>query len=446
VLLAIATLVPWTFAPASATTDTLSAHLPDVVTDADFYTDGAPNPEQVELGRMLMFDKILSGNRNISCATCHHPLAGTADGLSLSIGEGASGLADRRDTGVAEYAVTERVPRNAPALFNVGAREFDTLFHDGRVTADPSHPAGFQTPAGDLLPLGLDNALAAQALFPVTSGTEMAGQPSENEIADAADAADLRLVWRLLADRLRAVPAYVELFERVYGIGAEEITYVHAANAIAAFEAVTWRADDSPFDRFLRGDAGAMSEAALRGMELFYGDGRCSSCHSGAFQTDHAFHAIAMPQLGPGKGDGPSGREDHGRERVTGDANDRFAFRTPSLRNVALTAPYGHAGAYATLEGAVRHHLDPLTALFLYDPLQAILPARSDLDALDLIVHDDPELRADIAAANDLAPWGASEAQIAELLAFLAALTDPASLDLVSNVPESVPSGLPVVD
>ena len=86
-------------------------------------------------------------------------------------------------------------------------------------------------------------------------------------------------------------------------------------------------------------------------MRLFYGKENCSSCHSGKFQTDLGFHAIAMPQIGPGKGhnseDYDDGREGFGREVVTGNVNDRFRFRTPTLRIVALTAPYGHAGSPA---------------------------------------------------------------------------------------------------
>ena len=135
------------------------------VVDADYYKSGRFPAAQVELGRLLFFDKILSGNRNIACATCHHPKHATADGLALGIGEGGVGLG--------------RIPRNSPSLANLGAKEFSRLFHDGRVEADPKGPwaSGFWTPAGGQLPEGLDNALAAQAMFPVTSDVEMAGGP-----------------------------------------------------------------------------------------------------------------------------------------------------------------------------------------------------------------------------------------------------------------------------
>ena len=153
------------------------------------------------------------------------------------------------------------MPRNAPPLFNLGAREFTRMFHDGRVEVDPDAALRLPTrPPGDDLPLGLDNVLAVQAMFPVTSATEMAGQPGENPVADAAAAGDLAGpggVWDQLAERLAAIPTTSSrLHRRAFDDvdTADDITFVHAANAIAAFEAAACRADDSPFDRYLRGD------------------------------------------------------------------------------------------------------------------------------------------------------------------------------------------------
>ena len=154
-----------------------------------------------------------------------------------------------------------------------------------------------------------------------------------------------------------------------------------------------------------------------------------------------------MPQIGPGKGDGPAGYEDFGRERVTGDPVDRYRFRVPSLRNVALTGPWGHDGAYDTLEAVVRHHLDPVAGLASYDIDQARLPSRDDLDALDGQALADPAARAALAGASELAPRALSERQIADLLVFLTeALTDPAMLDRRGDVPVQVPSGLPLAE
>ncbi len=423
--------------------------LPAPVAATDFLKR-AGEEAKVELGQLLFFDKILSGNRNISCATCHHPMAFTADGLSLSVGEGGTGLAVARDTGRGADRIHERVPRNAPAVFNLGAREFQVMFHDGRVAVDKGQPSGFLSPAGDDLPLGLDGVLAAQAMFPVTSGTEMAGQAGENEVADAAAAEDLPLVWELLAARLRSIPEYAARFADVFDDVStpSDITYAHAANAIAAFEDSAWRATGSPYDRYLKGEKGALSRAQKRGMRLFYGELGCSDCHTGKFQTDHSFHAICVPQIGPGKGDGADGREDFGRERVTGDSADRYKFRTPSLRNVALTGPWGHDGAFNSLKAMVVHHFDPVNSIEGYDPSQAVLPSRPDLDAIDFVAHSDPEIRAAMAEASDLEFRHVKKRQkkVRDLVRFLYALTDPESLDLRSDVPRSVPSGLPIAD
>jgi cytochrome c peroxidase len=171
------------------------------LTDADFHPTGAHTEAKVEFGRMLVFDKILSGNRNIACATCHHPATGTGDGLALPVGEGGFGLGPARDTKEGEtFHVEGRAPRNAPPVYNLAAREFTALFHDGRPAMDFSEPSGFASPAGAQTPVGChvdptppcpENILAAQALFPVTSDLEMAGQAHENVVGAAGHAGDL---------------------------------------------------------------------------------------------------------------------------------------------------------------------------------------------------------------------------------------------------------------
>ncbi len=425
------------------------ADLPLPLTAEDFAAPGSDHAPRIELGRLLFFDKVLSGNNNIACATCHHPLTHTTDGLSLPLGEGAVGLGVTRDPGNTFTGVQNRVARNSPSLFNLGAQPMTVLFHDGRVERDPTQPSGFRSPAGDKLPPGLDSLLAVQAMFPVAAADEMAGHPGENSIANAVEIDDLsgeKGVWSLLAARLRAIPSYVDLFMTAYPelAGPEDITFVHAANAIASFEAVAFRADNSPFDRWLRGDAFALDGEARRGVRLFYGKAGCGSCHSGPLLTDQGFHAIAMPQIGPGKGDGAGGTGDFGRGRITGIDTDRYRFRTPPLHNVALTGPWGHSGAYGTLEAIVRHHLDPVPALRGYDAGQARLPSRADLDAKD--GNADRSNWAGIADANELNPTQLTEFEIADLVAFLMALTDPSSIDLSAVVPTSVPSGLPVYD
>lgn len=435
------------------------------LSDSDFLDDGAPGEAKVALGRFLMFDKILSGNKNISCASCHHPLTNTGDGLSLPIGEGGRGLGVTRDTGSGDDAVVERVPRNSPQVWNQGAREFSVMFHDGRVELDDAYPSGCKTPVGYDLPDNLENILAVQAMFPVTSATEMAGQEGENEIADAVAAGNYSGpddnweedgVWKQLALRLQAIPRYVEMFIAAFDDIDEssDITYGHAANAISAFERLFWRADNSPFDRYLRGDKKAMSQNAIKGMKLFSKGGKgvaCADCHSGVLQTDHSFHAIAMPQIGAGKGDNQDGysdgHDDFGREQTTADPADRFKFRTPSLRNVALNAPYGHSGPYNSLRAVVEHHMNTLEAINNYDRSQAVLPSREDLDDVDFIVMKDQNRIDGIAARSELAEaLEYRTEEIDRIIDFLNALTDPGSVDNRDDVPASVPSGLTLAE
>lgn len=431
----------------------LGAKLP--TPNYDFRT---PGPEKVELGRVLMFDKILSGNFNISCGTCHHSLAGTGDGLSLPVGEGGSGLGVTRNVGSGSDMIHERVPRNAPPVWNLGDRSFHTLFHDGRVTTigGEGFPSGCVTPAGVNLPDNLENVLACQAMFPVTSATEMAGQAGENPVADAAAAGDLPLIWELLAQRLRANSGYVDMFMAAFPgeiNSADDIQYSHAANAIAAFEGVAWRADNTRFDQYLRGDRNALSKNEKMGMRLFYrGDkngNSCAACHSGLYQTDLQFHAIAMPQIGSGRNSGADGFEDYGREQVTGLSSDILRFRTPSLRNVALTAPYGHGGAYNSLRAVVEHHLNAVESLYAYNAnRQAVLPTHHYLDEENYRAMDDPAIVEFIASYNELAPFSFTEEEVDRIIDFLHALTDMGSVDLRSDqdVVDGVPSGLPLGD
>ncbi|PIE15490.1 MAG: cytochrome-c peroxidase [Rhodobacterales bacterium] len=421
----------------------LAADLPEPVTHSDFPTLQSTPFSTVMLGRDLFFDPILSGNRNIACATCHHSALGSADALPLAVGEGGAGLGTARH-GTAAAPAPAHIPRNAPALFNAGATEFTTMFHDGRVTRDPSQRFGFVMPEGRALERPVPNALAAQAMLPILSPEEMAGQPGENAVADAVAAEQIRGphgAWQILASRVEDIPAYRRRFDRI--IGADEPIHItDIATAIAAFIAYEFRATDSPFDQFLKGRKGALTPPQKRGMELFYGQAGCSACHSGPFQTDHGFHAIAMPQLGPGKHHDGYGT-DHGRAGVTYDDADMYAFRTPSLRNIALTAPYGHSGAYATLEGIVRHHLDPLAALARFDAGGVSLPSLNAEGTVPASGASAAET-ARIAAANTLAPTPLNDQQVAEIIAFLHALTDPGSITGRLGAPLRVPSGLPM--
>ncbi len=403
-----------------------------------------PDPALVTLGESLFFDKLLSGNCDIACATCHHPALATADGLPLSFGTGGHGLGPARALGDGR----QLVPRNATELFNRGSPEWTTMFWDGRVSL--SAVDGLSTPAGDSLSPLLRTVLEAQAMFPVTSRDEMRGRFGDqfsdqdaarlNEIAALGDT-QMELTWALLMRRLLAVPEYVELFRTAYpDTPAGQLGFEHAAKAIAAYEVAAFTFTDSPWDRYLAGDRAALSEQAKRGALLFYGAAGCAACHSGNLMTDQQFHNIGVPQLGPGKLSDE--RLDLGRFLETGRAADRYAFRTPPLRNVTLTAPYMHNGAYADLRAAVRHHLNASGSLQIFDP--TTLPISFQETA-----RTEPAVAADILKTLDArlaTPPVLTDAQLADLMAFLAALTSPSAAGLSGLVPASVPSGLPVQD
>ncbi|ROU00181.1 cytochrome-c peroxidase [Histidinibacterium lentulum] len=416
------------------------AGLPAPVSEADYPT---ADLAEAALGQLLFYDPILSGNREVSCATCHHPDFGTSDGLSLGLGDGGAGLGPDRVVDP-DNPPEQRIPRNSPALFNLGAKEFTVLFHDGRIEVEPSRPSGLRTPMGTEMEQGFASLLSAQTMFPVLSADEMAGHYSENEVAQAVRQGLITGpggAWDLLSRRVAAIPAYAEMFGTVYGLAPEEIGFTHISDAIAVFVDVEWRSHSAPFDAWLRGEA-ELPPLAAEGAALFYGEAGCAECHAGPFLTDHRFHAMGEVQLGPGKAARfERHARDIGRMRVTGRQEDAYAFRTPSLRNVAATAPYGHAGAYSDLGAYLAHHADPLAGLAGYDPGQAVLP---DLAVEDWRIMDDDAERQAIAAAvrREAAPL--DDDRIAALVAFLDTLTDPVALGGRLGIPAEVPSGLPV--
>jgi len=416
------------------------ADLPAPLTEADFRP---VNEAEARLGQLLFYDPILSGNRNISCATCHHPRFGTSDGVSLSLGEGGIGLGPERHADP-DNLPEERIPRNAPALWNLGAHDFTVLFHDGRIEADASRPGGIRTPLGPEMTAGFSGVLSAQTMFPVLSQDEMAGHYSENDISKAVRRGVITGpggAWDLISQRVRDSPDYARMFAQVYPeiAAGREIGFTDISNAIAVFMEFEWRSDDSPFDAFLRGQGNLPAQAA-KGMDLFYGEAQCSTCHAGPFQTDHSFHAMGASQLGPGK---VARFEDHardeGRFRVTGDPRDLYRFRTPSLRNVALTAPYGHAGAHRDLTAFLQVHTGGQP---IYDRAQALLPELPGAE--DWRILDDPEATKAVIAAYEGPKVTLNAEDISAIGAFLDTLTGATAQIGRLGVPDSVPSGLTV--
>ncbi|KIT16740.1 cytochrome-c peroxidase [Jannaschia aquimarina] len=399
----------------------------------------ATDPAVVEWGRLLFWDPILSGNRNISCGTCHHPRFGTGDGLSLGLGEGGVGLGPDRVVDP-ENPPEQRIPRKSPALFNLGAHEFTVLFHDGRIEETPD---GLRTPMGPEMVEGFDTLLSAQTMFPVLSADEMAGHYGENDVAKAVRQGLITGeggAWSILAERVAAIPAYDAMWREAFP-GDDRLDFTDISDAIAQFVEHEWRSDTSPFDAWLRGE-GTLPPEALEGLELFYGALGCASCHSGPFQTDHAFHATGQPQLGPGKAERfEDHARDDGRFRVTGAEADRYAFRTPSLRNVTRTGPWGHAGAYDDLRRFVRDHAAPRGALSRA-VRSAVLPELEGAE--DWTVLNDPSQVTAIAAAVAGPDRVLSDAEVDALISFLEALEDPVALSGRLGAPASVPSGLQI--
>lgn len=387
-------------------------------------------PQLVKLGRALAFDPILSGNRNISCTTCHLPAFATGDARSLSIGEGGIGFGPQR-----RHPAGVNIPRNAPAAFNLGAMRH--LFWDGRVEVD-AH-GHVHTPAGNQVTPKMERvfefgAVSALGMFPVTSRTEMRGM-SGNELAAIPDD-DLPAIWAGIMRRLGKIREYRELFAAAYPrTRFEDMTFAHASNAIGGFLVSELSFSNSPWDRFLAGNNDALNRKQLEGAQTFL-TLKCSICHTGATFSDEQFHNVAVAQIGPGEGNGVGGRDDFGRMNVTGLQDDRYRFRTTPLRNVELTGPYGHDGSIASLRGFVEHYSESDLKLLDFDPMTLDPMLRGTLlpTATDILAQRDT-LLIGVVLTPDL---------VDKLVDYMGALTDPAARHLTDLVPKRVPSGLPV--
>ncbi|MDH5219313.1 MAG: cytochrome-c peroxidase, partial [Gammaproteobacteria bacterium] len=306
---------------------------------------------------------------------------------------------------------------------------------------------GFDTPADFQILPGMENILAAQALFPVTSRDEMRGnvgdvdmQGKTNVIALIADD-NYTQIWETLFNRIWQIVEYQRLLRLAYpALNESEFNFAHIANAIAEYEIASFTTLNSPFDRYLNGEKTALSSNAINGAKLFFGKAQCGDCHTGILLTDQKYYNLGVPQLGPGKD--TAAPLDFGRNLETYTEEDKFCFRTPSLRNVALTGPYMHNGAYNDLNTAVGHHLNAQEMLSTYngEGLPAVFEAS---------VHNNIATQQNILTTLDehaINPPIISETEIDLLIDFLNALTDPAALDLNHTIPEQVPSGLPVFD
>jgi cytochrome c peroxidase len=310
------------------------------------------------LGELLFRDNELSGNRNISCQTCHHPSFGSSDGLPLPIGEGGQGIGNQRTVSTGSI-----IPRNTPHVVNLGFPEFNKMFWDGRVSFNletkifitPEKNLNSEHEKGKKYINVLTSALAAQAMFPPLSHEEMRGAKGTNEIADATDNFS---AWEKIVDRILNKEIYQNLFRQTFpNTALENINFAHIGEALAFYQGQRFAVTDTPFDRYIKGDINALTNKQKRGMAIFYTHGKCVQCHSGMQFTDQLFHNVAFPQAGPGK---TSSGDDLGLFAETQQEKDMYRFKTPGLRNVVKSAPYGHSGSLKTLQKVIEHYNHPM--------------------------------------------------------------------------------------
>ncbi len=368
----------------SAPTTVAQARLAALPTTLPAPADNPTTPERVALGRLLFWDPILSGQKDVACATCHHPAFGYADGLALAIGSGGEGLGAVRAFAPGHPA--RIVKRNSQTVLNVG---FNGLTAGGG-------------PVPAAAPMFWDlrvRSLETQALEPIKALDEMRGGAYSETHAVAT-----------VASRLNAIPEYRRLFTRAFA-GSRPVTEQNLGRALAAFQR-TLVTVNAPFDRYMRGDTTALSAEQVRGMERFQSTG-CINCHAGPMFSDFTAHVLGVPD-NPGLTESDSG------------VNRTYAFRTASLRNLSVTGPYMHNGVFTTLSDVIDFYqrisrgggrrggrggrgLNPLVSREQIDPL-----------------------------ARGLNMRGRGQG---DLIAFLRALDDPG---FDRTIPDRVPSGLPV--
>jgi len=321
-----------------------------------------------QLGRQLFFSVDLSGDRDVACATCHHPELAGADALVLPVGVGhdPSTVGEDRARGISDIARV-RAPRNTPTILNVALWDH-RLMWDGRVEAlDPE--AGFNGESGGIsIPSGPSDApdlVAAQALLPIGHPDEMAGSLTDSS-ANPTDTIVDRLAetthWQAAFEATCTHPDTLpDSWRTACTSDAPLITAAHLAQAIATYERSLVFVD-TPWSAYVQGNVDALTDAAKQGALAFYrspADGglNCGACHTGDFFTDEQLHAVGSPQIGPGDpfGTGTPGI-DRGRAELTDHPDDAFAFRTPTLLNVTHTPPYFHAGSIPSLFRSVVHY------------------------------------------------------------------------------------------
>ena len=373
------------------TEDTLAAIIQQLEITGD-PSIGRDLPRQddpvAQLGKLLFFSQGLSGDGetdefDTACASCHHPAFAGSDALSLPYGVGAEDPKlvgpGREFSGIQDSPV---IGRNSISVMNVGLWDH-ALNHDGSVESlNPTFlsngangsistpDSGYQTADDN----AGNNLVTAQTRMALANTHMMRNHLEEGEDIDTVIS---HLIERLTGNNDELViNQWLEQFRIAFddpdGSADELITEANLITALAEYQR-SMVFVFSPWRDYLLGNLDAISLNAKVGATLALstvdqGGLGCVSCHSGDFFTDEQYHALAIPQVGPGMGDdnGEVSTDDFGRFRVTGAEEDRYAFRTPSLLNVARTGPWGHDGAYTTLEGIIRHHFDPRVGIEEY--------------------------------------------------------------------------------
>lgn len=276
----------------------------------------ADNPQTAQknaLGKLLFWDPVLSGNKDVACATCHHPSFGYGDGLDLSIGVNGQGLGTGR-----RFLSPNNIPfakRNALSIINTA---FNGMLTDG--SCDAASAAMF-----------FDNrtrSLELQSLEPMKTTEEMRG----TKIAATA-------ILDTVVSRLKSNPQYAQFFRDAFG-ATDAVTVQNVGKAIASYER-SIVSNHSPYDEYLRGNKTALTATQVKGMNAFAANG-CIKCHSGPMFSDYQLHVLSVP--------------DNAKLPTDAGANGSYAFRTPSLRNLLLTAPYMHSGVFNSLDAVMNFY------------------------------------------------------------------------------------------
>ena len=300
-----------------------------------------------KVGKILFDSKAISLNGDISCSTCHLDNKGSADGLPLAAAIGGSGEGVERFRSGAQL-----LPRNTLPFWGRGGIGFNTFFWDGKVQQKDGNVLsqfGSSPPSND--PFEVAVHLPAVQIREMLSD----GMGVDNLKQESLDVA--KTTYDIITQKLKKYEniATANLAKKLKK-SKNNITFNDYSRSIAAFIRDKFRIKETKLERFMN-DKVNLSENELNGGLIFYGKGRCATCHSGPYFSDFDFHSVPFPQLGFGaNGFGV----DYGRYNVTFNTNDLYKFRTPPLHNVEKTAPYGHDGSLSTLNEAIIAHFDPL--------------------------------------------------------------------------------------